>query len=238
VLNTPYIILVHPQLHENMGMVARAMLNCGLEKLRLVHPRDDHLSRQALAASSGADHVLRHAQVFKNIKDACEDLNLLIATTARSRDLSLPVYDLDESIKKGLVCLKEKGEVGLLFGGEKSGLSNEDISLVDFILEIPTNPQFSSLNLSQAVLLVGHAYFMNFPIKLQDDVDCSSLASKDELYNFFDRLEKSLAETSFFKVPEKKSKMMHNLRSIFQKAQLSSQEIQMLHGVIKVLRKL
>ena len=154
--NIPCVILVEPQLAENIGMTARAMKNCGLTELRLVNPREDHLSDKALSASSNSENILQNAKVYSSTKEAMADLQYVLATTARHRDQTKMVYNADagameisEKLQNGIKC-------GFMFGPERTGLCNEDVCLADAIINIPLNPEHCSLNLSQAVLLVGY----------------------------------------------------------------------------------
>lgn len=236
--NQPYIILVQPQLAENIGMSTRAMMNCGLYNLRLVSPREDHLSDKAISASSGADEILRNAEVFNSTEEAVADLEVIYATTARPRNQIKTVHtaehaaaEIDEKIKqKNIKC-------GILFGPERTGLHNEDVSLADAIIEIPLNPKHCSLNLSQAVLLVGYEWY-----KHQFDAEdvkfvtnSTNLASKEMLFNFYEFLEKELSSHPAFKDEEKRPRMIMNLHNIFARSQMTEQEINTLYGIIKHL---
>ena len=236
--NQPYIILVQPQLAENVGMSARAMMNCGLYNLRLVAPRENHLSDKAISASSGADEILRNAQIFKTTEEAVADLEIVYATTARPRNQIKTVHtaehaaaEMDKNIKQN------KTKCGILFGPERTGLHNEDICLSDAVIEIPLNPKHCSLNLSQAVLLVGYEWY-----KHQIDADevkfvtnSTTVAPKEMLFNFYEYLEKELAGHPVYKDEEKRPRMIMNLRNIFSRSQLTEQEINTLYGIIKYL---
>ena len=157
--NRPVVILVEPQLGENIGAVARAMLNCGLRKLRLVRPRDGWPNPTAEAMASGAIEVLKSAEVFEQTGDAVWDLNRLFATTARQRDLAKKVVTPKEAAKLFFDTNFAGNNMGFLFGPERSGLVNDDIALADYVINVPLNPEFSSLNLAQAVLLVAYEWF-------------------------------------------------------------------------------
>lgn len=234
----PAIILVDPQLGENIGMVARAMLNCGLTELRLVRPRDGWPSEKAAAAASGALEVIEGARLFDTTEAALADLQRVYATTARPRGMVKPVVTPGQAATE-LRAAAAKGErTGLLFGPERSGLVNDDIALADAVLSVPLNPAFSSLNLAQAVLLVGHAWFM-----AADDTEARRLelgvgetASKAELVNFFNRLEAALDETGFLYPPEKRPTMVRNLRNLFHRIAPTEGEVNTLHGIISALR--
>jgi len=234
----PAVILVRPQLGENIGMVARAMLNCGLTELRLVQPRDGWPSETARAAASGADAVVEGARLFDSTETAIADLHRVYATTARPRGMVKPVVtpaqaarELHDEAAAGHSC-------GLLFGPERSGLVNDDIALADAVLTVPLNPAFSSLNLAQAVLLVGHSWFLAAdetpPRKLETGV--GQPASKEEMVNFFERLETALDETGFLFPPEKRPTMVRNLRNLFHRIAPTEAEVNTLHGIISALR--
>jgi len=221
------IILVRPQLAENIGMVARAMLNFDFDQLRLVHPRDGWPNPQATAAAAGADRVLQHAQVFQSVEEAVSDLSYVYATTARTRDIEKPVQDLSE------ISANQSIQTGVLFGAEASGLTNQELALADALLTIQTNPEFSSLNLAQSVVLVCHQLNQvskQAPKKIE-------AAPKQELHFLLKQLENRLEQKNFFKPIGKKPLMVQNLSAIFTRAGLTSQEIQTLHGVLKTLSK-
>ncbi|WP_422367732.1 RNA methyltransferase [Pelagibius sp.] len=234
----PAIILVAPQLGENIGMVARAMLNCGLTELRLVRPRDGWPSEKAAAAASGALEVIEGARLFDTTEAALADLQRVYATTARPRGMVKPVVTPGQAATELRAAAAKGGRTGLLFGPERSGLVNDDIALADAVLSVPLNPAFSSLNLAQAVLLVGHAWFM-----AADDTEARRLelgvgetASKAELMNFFTRLEAALDETGFLYPPEKRPTMVRNLRNLFHRIAPTEGEVNTLHGIISALR--
>jgi tRNA/rRNA methyltransferase len=234
----PAVILVKPQLGENIGMVARAMLNCGLTELRLVAPRDGWPSDKAEAAASGADEVISGAQLFDTTEEAIADLQRVYATTARPRGMVKPVVTPAQAATELRTEAAAGHRTGLLFGPERSGLVNDDIALADAVLTVPLNPAFSSLNLAQAVLLVGHAWFMaadgTAPRKLETGV--GEPASKAEIVNFFERLETALDETGFLFPPEKRPTMVRNLRNLFHRIAPTEGEINTLHGIISALR--
>lgn len=235
--NQPAIILINPQLAENVGMAARAMMNCGLYNLRLVNPRENHLSDKAISASSGAEEILHQAKTFLTTAEAIADLNQVFATTARRRDMvktintaSQATQQIHQKIIDGIKC-------GIMFGPERTGLHNDDVCLCDEIIEIPLNPQHCSLNLSQAVLLVGYEWY-----KLQIEVpetkliiNNTELANKEKLLNFFDYLEKELDDCGNFRFDEKRPRMIRNLRNIFLRNQLTEQELNTLYGIINHL---
>ncbi len=233
----PAVILVDPQLGENIGMVARAMLNCGLVDLRLVRPRDGWPSRQAEAAASGADEVLERARVFYTLGDAIADLERLYAATARTRDMTNVMVTPRQAAIEVRAAEAAGGKVGLLFGPERSGLTSDDVALAGAIIQVPLNPAFSSLNLAQAVLLIGYEWYQaadETPARVLS-MGANRPATKAELLNFFERLEEMLEDTGFLRPPERRPAMVRNLRALFTRADLTEQEVRSLHGVVSAL---
>jgi len=230
--NNFYIILIKPQLEENVGAVARAMLNFEFQNLRIVKNKWKP-NRKSLSMSAGADIIIRNAQIYKSLEEATKDLHYLYATTNRKRSLNLKVVNLKKGINE-IVQIKNK-KIGIVFGPERSGINNDDISLCDKIINIPLNIKFNSLNLSQSVLLIVYELFNN--LKNRKDTKISDQkALKSKLFNFFHILENSLENNSFFRVKEKKKLMVRNIRTIFEKANLTEQEIKIILGIIKVLK--
>ncbi|MBQ9235790.1 MAG: RNA methyltransferase [Alphaproteobacteria bacterium] len=235
--NHPYIILVEPQLCENVGMAARAMKNCGLENLRLVKPRENHLSDKALAASSNSPEILQNAQVFDSLSDALGDLHYVFATTARHRDQTKMVYDAPQAAAEIANHIAREEKCGLVFGPERTGLRNEDVSLCDAIINIPLNPQHCSLNLSQAVLLAGYEYYKTTigQTKPYFETNHTRLADKEKVLLFCRNLEGRLSNFANFTDEAKKDKLVLNLRNIFTRAQLTEQELNTLYGIVNYL---
>lgn len=234
----PAIILVDPQMGENIGMVARAMLNCGLTDLRIVRPRDGWPSQPAIDNSAGAVDVIDTARLYDTTREAVEDLQYVLATTGRPREMVTRVLTPDLAAQELQSRVKSNIRAGILFGGERSGLVNEDVSLADAVISVPLNPDFKSLNLAQAVLLVAHHWFL-----LEDDTPKSTLEMNDsipatmaELDYYINRLENDLNDGGFFKSPDMKPTVMRNLRNLFQRAELTQQEVRTLHGMTKAIR--
>ncbi len=233
----PVIILVRPQMAENMGMTARAMMNTGLCDLRLIAPREDHLSDAAVRAASGADGVLKTARVFTSLTDALADIGYVLATTARRRDMTKPVF----SPRVGINYLNKKAahhiKTAVLFGAERTGLENDELVLADGIIEIPLNPHHCSLNLSQAVLLIGYEFYQNrHPFKNTHlETNGASPATKAELNLFLNNLETALSNRNYFRFPSKENRMRRNLRNIFARNNLTQSEIKTLYNVIRTL---
>ena len=236
----PVMILVAPQLGENIGMAARAMLNCGLGELRLVKPRDAWPNRHAVAAAAGAHAVIDAAEVFETTGEAVADITTLYATTARPRGMVKPVVTPREAAREMRAAISDKASgqrIGVLFGAERMGLTNEDIVRADRLISAPLNPGYSSLNLAQAVLLVAWEY-----LAAGDETPASVLptgdsvpASRELLDEFLDRLDALLDEKRFYQPPEKRPKMRRNLRNIFTRNDLTEQEVATLHGILSAL---
>jgi tRNA/rRNA methyltransferase len=238
-MSGPAVILVRPQLGENIGMVARAMANFALVDLRLVAPRDGWPSETARAAASGADMVIDGARVFDTAPDAIADLGLVMATTARPRELAKPVIDPARAVVRLGERIAAGEAAGILFGAERSGLDNDEVALAEAIVTFPTNPDFSSLNLAQSVLLMGYEWFRNLggePGRPRRGAYVPPpLAAKADLMRLFEHLESELDAAGFLHPPEKRPVMVRNLRNMLLKAELTDQEVRSLRGVIKAL---
>ena len=227
----PAIILLAPQLEENIGAVARAMLNFDLHHLRIIKKKKWKPSNISFKNSAKADEILKNAIVFKNLEEAIKDLEYVVATSNRKRDLNIEVVNLKQGVK--IVNNYKTSKVGILFGPERSGLTNEHMVLCDKIIEIPLNKNFKSLNLAQSVLLVAYELF-NLKFSKISFVKTQN-AKKKELIVFFKVLQSYLEKRQFFKAKEKKEIMMRNVKAIFNKAQLTEKEIKILLGIIKNL---
>ncbi len=233
----PAIILVAPQLAENIGMCARAMANFGLSDLRLVAPRDGWPKKGARSAASGAAYILDEAKLFVTLKEAIGDLNLVYATTARDRHQLKPVLTPQAAMAEAALRLSGGERVGILFGRERNGLTNDEVSLADAALTFQVNPAYASLNLAQAVLLVGHEWFgvrhaRDRPLPVPD---LGPLAAKATLLSFFDYLEKELDACGYFLPDERRGTMARTLRNVLHRPQLTEQDIRTLRGAITTL---
>ena len=235
----PVIVLVRPQLGENIGMAARAMLNCGLARLRLVAPRDGWPNDKAQRAASGADIVLEQAEVFDSVAEAVADLEHVVATTARNRELSQRIVTARRAAADMRGWIGQGLGVGILFGPERTGLENDDIVHADTALTIPLNPQFSSLNVAQAVLLVSYEWMTSGDTSPEERMSehATRPATKDELQNLFDHLERALDQSGFLRHKAMRPAMVNNLRALLQRATMTEQEVRTFHGVIKFLSK-
>lgn len=233
----PVVILVQPQLAENMGMTARAMMNCGLYQLRLVSPRENHLSDKAVSASSGADEILQNAVVYTSTQEAVADLQQVYATTARHRDQIKVVHNAASAAKDITRQCQNGVKCGILFGPERTGLNNDDVALSDAVVEIPLNPKHCSLNLSQAVLLVGYEWYKQ-QIDTADtylSTNGTEIADKEKLFKFFEFMEDKLQNNKNYQDDEKRPRMIRNLHNIFQRSQITTQELNTLYGIINHL---
>ncbi len=234
----PVFILVRPQMAENMGMAARAMMNCGLYQMRIVSPKENPTCEKALRASSGADEILLQAQIFDSLNEAMADLTYVLATTARGRDMVKPIFTAQTAVSQLAGHMESNGRTGILFGPERTGLENDEVAAANGIIEIPLNPQHTSLNLSQAVLLVGYECFKGlFQHKLTTTSEADVLATKSELDAFLSHLETVLEERDYFRLADKKPRMLRNLNNIFTRTDLTAQEIRTLHGVLNALTR-
>ncbi|MEM9124024.1 MAG: RNA methyltransferase, partial [Pseudomonadota bacterium] len=236
-IRQPVIVLVEPQLGENIGAAARAMLNFGLTQLRLVAPRDGWPNERAQANASGADLVIDGVEVFGTLEAALADCTRVWATTARSRDMLKPVLSPSGAAQRARACLGAGERVAILFGPERAGLTNDHVALADSLIEIPANPAFASLNLGQAVLLIGYEWLLSGRDVPDERVDPGATrpATRDELVAFFDHLEAELIASGFLFPVEKRPGMVRSLRAIFTRAALFEQEIRTLRGMVKSL---
>jgi tRNA/rRNA methyltransferase len=233
----PVVILVEPQLGDNIGAAARAMANFGLSRLRLIKPRDGWPNPRAWVAASGADRVLDQAELFDTVAAAIADLTFVLATTARAHDQAKPVVSPQEAAQLMVPKIAAGEAVGVVFGRERYGLENHEVSLADRIVTLPVNPAFASLNLAQAVLIIGYEW-----CKLQSGgalpfamPQKSAPATREQLLAFFDNLERELERVEYFRPADKRDTMLINLRNIFHRMGPTRQDIQTLQGVIMAI---
>lgn len=236
-LTGPIVVLVEPQLGENIGMAARAMGNFGLTRLRLVKPRDGWPSIQAQRAASGADHILDHVKLFDTVEAAVADCSLLFATTARAHDQAKPVVSPEAAAREIVGEVAQGGSAAILFGRERYGLQNEEVALANRIITFPVNPGFASLNLAQAVLLTGYEWFkLSTANALPFDMpERSERASNHQMQVFFDNLVGELDKVEFLRPAEKRDVMLVNLRNIFARMEPTKQDMHTLHGVVMAI---
>lgn len=233
----PVIVLVNPQMGENIGAAARAMLNCGLCHLRIVNPRDGWPNERAEAMSSGALELMPPVEVFPTLTEALADCQTVYATTARPRDLVKPVLTPRYAAEDMATATQNGEKTAILFGAERAGLSNDEVAFAHKIITIPLNPGFSSLNLGQSVLLVTYEWSQ---IIFKADKETlptgkSEMATGDEFENFFTRLDQELINARFYRVDEMKDIISRNIKSLLQRAKPTNQEINTLHGILTAL---
>src|SRR5471032_622257 len=234
----PIVILVEPQLGENIGMAARAMGNFGLTRLRIVNPRDGWPNVHARRAAAGADHILDQVELFDTVEQAVADCTLLFATTARAHDQAKPVVAPEAAAREIVARIGSgDGNVGILFGRERYGLQNEEVALANRIVTFPVNPGFASLNLAQAVLLIGYEWFKlatqgALPFAMPER---SEPASQHQMQAFFDNLVRELDKVEFLRPAEKRETMLVNLRNIFARMDPTKQDMHTLHGVVMAI---
>lgn len=236
-LTGPIVVLVEPQLGENIGMCARAMGNFGLARLRIVNPRDGWPNIAAQRAAAGADHILNNVELFDTVEAAVADCSLLFATTARAHDQAKPVVGPEEAARQIVQENTTQGTSAILFGRERSGLMNDEVALANRIITFPVNPGFASLNLAQAVLLMGYEWFKlstanELPFEMPQR---SERASNHQMQTFFDNLVSELDKVEFLRPPEKREVMLVNLRNIFTRMEPSKQDMHTLHGVVMAI---
>lgn len=238
----PVVILVEPQLGENIGMCARAMLNCAVTELRIVNPRDGWPNEMAIKTSSGAVELLEKAKLYNTAAEAIADLEFVLATTARERGMTKDVYSPETAAVE--IRKRNAGGVqkcGILFGRERTGLENDEIAMANAILNIPLNPGFSSLNLAQAVLLTCFSWLnADNPFTLVENAGAvedghTQPATKQEIELFVTLLEKALEEHHFFRSDAQRPSLIRNIRNFFFRSGPTQQDINTLHGVVKAL---
>jgi tRNA/rRNA methyltransferase len=245
----PAVILIAPQLGENIGFAARAMANFGLSELRLVTPRDGWPSEKARAAAAGADSIIDGATVYPSLEQAVADLNFLLATTARSRGMVKQVLTLEGAARE-LAARAGKGErTGVMFGPERSGLDNESISLADAIVTAPVNPSFASLSLPQTVLLVAYEWLQaqgsELPLGRATECDGPAAegldfagtppANRAEIFALFEHLESDLDRSGFLRPPEKRPTVVRAIRNMFHRMGLTEQDVRTWRGIVASL---
>ena len=229
----PVIVLVHPQLGQNIGKAARAMLNFGLDEMRLVAPRDGWPNPDAGPAASGADVVLERAQVFDSVQDAITDCSLVFASTVRRRDLVMPVVGPEEMAERIAAARLQRSAI--LFGPERSGLETDDVALAGAIVTVPINPDFGSLNLAQAVILLAYEWSKRAALAQPTAKDVEPPAPHGELEGLITQLDEELERKGYFHPPSRTQATRNTLRTIFTKSGWSSREVKAIRGVIRAL---
>ncbi len=232
---TPAVVLVRPQMGENIGAAARAMWNFGLDRMRVVAPRDGWPSERAVALASGAGRVLDGARVVDTVAEAMDDVHHCYATTARRRDLHKPVLTPEEAMADAHARIASGQSVAILFGPERAGLENDDLAFAGSLVSIPVNPAFASLNLAQSVLLLAYEWRKQLSGAFEsiDEVP----ARLEAVQHLVTSLEDRLGDRGFFFPADKEESMRLNLRTLFSRLPLSDADVRVLHGVIKTLTK-
>ena len=239
----PAFVLVRPQLGENIGAAARAMWNFGLERMRLVAPRDGWPNAKAAATASGAGRLLDAAMLCPDLDAAIGDLTHVFATTARPRDLTRTVLSPEAAMARCRAIIAEGGRPGIVFGPERAGLENADLAAADALISVPVNPRFASLNLAQSVLLLAYEWGRDEPFAPPGargegaQAAAGGRASKAEIAALSDHYERKLEEAGFFFPPEKAATMKLNLRAMWGRLPLGTGDVRMLHGMLRQLTR-
>lgn len=235
----PSIILVKPQMGENIGSAARAMLNFGLENMRVVAARDGWPSQSAVATASGAGRVLDQARHFSSFHDAVGDCHFVFATTARGRDLTKPVYDPKKAMKIAFEKISDGQNVGIIFGPERAGLENKEVVRSNALITVPVNPNFSSINLAQTVLLLSYEWFLAADIYEENfsNIRKTSVAPILEIEKLSEQYENELEKIGFFFPEEKATSMKSTLRNIWSRLPLTVSDVRAFHGILRHLLK-
>ncbi len=231
-----YFILVRPQMGENIGAVARAIKNFNIKHLRMVNPRCKWPNQKALATSVGAKDILKSMKIYNSIEKSVADLNIVFASSSRIRKINkstISIFDLRKKIKKGK-------KIGIIFGPESSGLSNDELNYANYLVKIPTNPKFSSLNLSHSAIIFCFQLFQFFSNKkvVYNSTYKSSVATKSHVNKFLSFIIKELDKKGFLQPDPKRRSMLRNINNIFHRMNLSEQEIRILLGIFSTLNEL
>lgn len=231
----PAFVLVRPQMGENIGAAARAMLNFGLDRMRLVAPRDGWPNQSAVAMASGAGRVLDEAVLVERTVEAVADCTYVFATTARQRDLTKPVMTPERAMEVAREKIAAGEKVAVLFGPERAGLENDDIALANAIISVPVNPEFPSLNLAQCVLLTGYEWRRQ---TVETAPEVTEMAGSDwataiEVDRLAEHYEETLDSAGFFFPETKSDSMRRNLRNLWSRMPLTQADVRMLHGMLR-----
>ena len=235
-LKNTFFILCRPQLGENIGSTARAIKNFNISNLRIVKPRCDWPNRKAIATSVGAKNILQSAKLYNSIEESIGDLDIIFASTSRARKVNKKVIPINDFVTK----IKKNRKIGIVFGPESSGLSNDEINCADYLVTIPTNKNFSSLNLSHSVILFCFQLFQHFANKKFNFISRykSSKATKSEVNSFLNFIIKELDKKGFLQPDHKRNSMIRNINNIFHRMYLSEQEIRILLGIFSTLNEI
>ena len=234
-LNNIHFILVRPQIGENIGSVARAIKNFNITKLRIVDPRCNWLSQKALATSVGANDVLKSSKIYDSVNKSIADLRVVFASTSRIRKVNKKIISILDLRKK----IKKKQKIGIMFGPEDSGLSNDELNCANYLVKIPTNRKFSSLNLSHSAIIFCFQLFQHYSNKkvIYNSTYKSSVAKKSQVNKFLNFIINELDKKGFLQPDHKRKSMIRNINNIFHRIDLSEQEIRILLGIFSTLNK-
>lgn len=232
---TPAFILVRPQMGENIGAAARGMWNFGLDRMGIVAPRDGWPNAAATALASGAGRVLDAAQISGDLPEALRHVDYVFATTARSRDLTKPIYSPEEAMRESASLIDGGRRVAVLFGPERAGLENEDISRANAIISVPVNPQFPSLNLAQCVLLLAYEWRRATGEVTPRSVEMAGTvwADQGEIEHLASHYEEQLDRMGFFFPVHKSASMRLNMRNFWSRMPMTRADVQMMHGILR-----
>ena len=234
-LAIPAIVLVRPQMGENIGAAARAMWNFGLDHMRIVAPRDGWPNPSAVAMASGAGRLLDEARVFDSTPDAVGDADFIMATTARQRGLTKPVFSPERAMQEAKTRIARGEKVAVLFGPERAGLENDDIARANAIISVPVNPDFASLNLAQCVLLLSYEWRRQIQEITHETTEMGKTewASGIEVEKLSDHFQDRLQDAGFFYPTDKAAAMKTNLRNMWSRMPLTKADVQILHGILR-----
>ena len=234
-LKNTHFILCRPQLGENIGSAARALKNFSISNLRIVNPRCDWPNQKAIATSVGAKNILQSAKIYNSVEESIGDLDTLFASTSRSRKINKKIISINDLTKK----IRKNKKIGIIFGPEASGLSNNELNYADYLVTIPTNKNFSSLNLSHSIILFCFQLFQHFSSKKFKFITGykSSVATKSEVNKFLAFIIKGLDNKGFLQPDHKRQSMIRNIHNIFHRLNLSEQEIRILLGIFSTLNE-
>jgi tRNA/rRNA methyltransferase len=249
-LESPAILLMEPQLPDNIGMVARACANFGLETLRLINPRDGWPNEKARIAASGANYIIDDATAPATLNEAMGDLHWMCATTARQRDLRKPVLTPEQAVAEMRRRMAAGERCGILFGRERNGLETTEVALADALVMVPVNSRFASLNLAQAVLIMGYEWMRSGttatlgrvttyerPMSTGVNLGSDRRATKEEVVGLVDHLVQELSQLGYFNPAEKSPVVMRNIETMIARAEPTEQEVRTFRGIVATLAK-
>lgn len=230
----PIIILIRPQMGENIGAVARAMKNFGIDELRIVQPRDGWPNPKAISMSAGAEGIIEKATIYQSFSESMKDIKIAYATTARGRDINKPVILPQQAVCEAKSLCNNSIKCAFIFGPERTGLENDELTLCDKIITIPT-AQKASLNLAQSAVIIGYEWLKNIDTENKTYRDINQPAPKEDMFGLFEQMENYLDECEYFRTSHKKPIMWQNIRNMLLRGNWNSQEIRTFRGLIRSL---